>query len=162
MTQWAESMGALRERHAMSIRGFAGALGLSWEAVRRWLPPFGQEPVLSLAVAVAESVGWTVDALIEGHELIGPVRPPTPVRWFRLGTRFDATVRAVAEHRGLSMRALAEQTLVPAATLRTWARLQSEPTIYFAHLFATQLGETLTDMAAGPEHCSSLQAEAKR
>jgi hypothetical protein len=147
----------LLERSGHSLRDFSAVLGLSYETVRRWLPQFGQEPALSLAVAFAEVTGWTVDQLIASAPLVGPWRVDGRVQWARMSTMFAASLFAIARARDVSLRQLAEQSLVPSRTLYVWTQGRAEPGIYNASRVAEALGETLHDMAAGPQHCRTIK-----
>jgi transcriptional regulator with XRE-family HTH domain len=147
----------LLERSGLSLREFAAELGLSHETVRRWLPSFGQEPTLSLAVAFSGVTGWTVDQLLGSDPLVGPWRIAGPVLWMPMSTGFAASLFAIARARDISLRRLAEESLVPSRTLYAWTQGRSEPGIYNASRVAEALGETLHDMAAGPAHCRTLR-----
>jgi hypothetical protein len=146
----------LLERSGHSLREFSAVLGLSYETVRRWLPQFGQEPALSLAVAFAEVTGWTVDQLLGSAPLVGPWRIAGLVQWMPMSTGFAASLFAIARARDISLRRLAELSLVPSRTLYAWTQGRSEPGISNASRVAAALGETMHDMAAGPGHCRTI------
>jgi transcriptional regulator with XRE-family HTH domain len=78
------------------------------------------------------------------------------VRWSPLGTGFAASLFGIARARDISLRRLAEESLVPSRTLYAWTQGRSEPGIYNASRVAKALGETLHDMAAGPERCRTI------
>lgn len=157
--QWDRHIIELLERSGLSLRAFASKIGVSYETVRRWLPVHAQEPVLSIAVAVADATGWPVDGLVSQLEpLVGPVRVE-PTAWVRNSTGFAASLIAIATARCVPYRKIAEDALVPSSTLVRWTNGRVEPGIYHAKRVADALGETLFAMAAGPEHCRTLERE---
>jgi hypothetical protein len=157
MMFWDCRIEELLDRSGLSLRVFSAELGLIYETVRRWLPAFGQEPALSLAVAFAEVTGWTVDQLIGSAPLVGPWRIEGQAQWMPMSTGFAASLFAIARARDISLRRIAEESLVPSRTLYCWTQGRSEPGIYNASHVAEALGETLHDMAAGPAHCRTLR-----
>lgn len=146
---WASRVAEVHERSGhRSLRGFARAVGLSRETIRRW-ESADYEPLLSWAWAFADAVGWPIDQLVGDEPLIGPPAPLVKTTNPFKGTAFAASLVRLAMAQQSSMRGVSVASGVPSGTVLGWTNYRSEPTICRAKLVANALGSTLHAMVLG-------------